>query len=111
MPEDAKPRPTQALTSAQPDEPIYADKHAADQIFVGASDNYALADVVAAKTETPEEAEIDLRNGLRRHAGRRPTPEDFEGLLTPEGNSGDIVGSEIRESTWVFGEDGTTKVP
>ena len=30
---------------------------------------------------------------------RRPTEEDFEDVLTPEGDSGDIVGTAISDST------------
>ena len=40
----------------------------------------------------------------------RPTPEDFEGLLTPAGNSGDVFGADVTEGTLLdLGEDGATK--
>lgn len=32
---------------------------------------------------------------------RRPTEADFEDVLTPEGQSGDIFGSDVSESTAV----------
>ena len=44
-------------------------------------------------------------------AGRRATrrtPEDFDGLLTPEGNSGDVFGTDVVGSPFVYGEDGST---
>ncbi|MEO7719386.1 MAG: hypothetical protein ABIY70_24555 [Capsulimonas sp.] len=66
---------------------------------------------VAAQTETLEEAEIDMRNGLHGAPGRRPVPEDFEDLLTPEGNSGDIVGSDISDSPFAIGETASIHIP
>jgi len=66
-------------------------------------------DVVAAVTESPLEAEIDARNGLRHsRMGRRPVAADFDGLLTPEGISGDVVGEGISDSPWSLGETGST---
>lgn len=41
-------------------------------------------DNIAALTETASEAEIDYRNGLRHHGGRRPVPEDFEDIFIPK---------------------------
>lgn len=69
---------------------------------------HTLGDVVAARTESAREAEIDAANGLRHHSGRSPTPEDFDGILSPEGNSGDTTGSEVVDSAFVFGETGST---
>lgn len=72
--------------------------------------DHRLADQVAARTETPAEAAIDAANGLRGHGGRRPVPEDFDGLLTAAGDSGDIVGSAVDDdSVFTIGEDGATK--
>jgi hypothetical protein len=111
---DGKSRPTRALTSAQPDKPAYHDsaQEAADRaILAGAPVDHALADQVAAVTETPAEAEIDARMGLRGAKGHVPQPQDFAGILSPEGNSGDIAGADVTDSPFVFGEDGTTRIP
>ncbi len=90
-------------------EPAFRDQaeETADRaILGGAAIDHTLANEIAARTETPEEAAIDAANGLRGTKGRTPRPEDFEGLLTPEGNSGDIVGSDIGTgSPFVFGKD------
>ena len=110
MATDATPRATDALTSNQPDKPAFRDAAAetADRaILAGAPVDHSLGNHVAAVTETPREKEIDAINGLRGAQGRTPTAEDFDGLLTPEGNSGDTVGSGISERTLVFGEDGS----
>lgn len=71
-------------------------------------ENARLGDVVAAVTESRLEAEIDARNGLRGRFGRRPVPADFDGLLTPEGNSGDVVGVDILDDPFALGETGST---
>ena len=68
----------------------------------------SFGDVVAAVTESPLEAEIDARNGLRHHKGRRPVQADFDGLLTPEGISGDVVGDGILDDGFNIGETGST---
>ena len=69
----------------------------------------SFGDVVAAVTESPLEAEIDARNGLHHHRiGRRPVQADFDGLLTPEGISGDVVGEGISDDPWSLGETGST---
>ena len=110
MATDATPRATDALTSSQPDKPAFRDaaQETADRaILAGAPVDHTLGNHVAAVTETPREKEIDAANGLRGAKGRKPTPEDFEGLLTPEGASGDTVGSAISDRTLVFGEDGS----
>jgi len=67
-----------------------------------------LGDMVAAQTETADEFEIDRANGLRGATGRVPQPEDFTDVLSPEGDSGGAVGTDISDSPWVFGEDGST---
>ena len=46
--------------------------------------------------------------GLRGAQGHTPEPEDFDGLLTPEGNSGDVFGTDVVGSPFVYGEDGST---
>lgn len=114
MATDGKSRPTRTLTSAQPDKPAYRDaaQETADRALLGgASLDHTLADQVAAVTETPQEAEIDARMGLRGAQGRMPQPEDFVGVLSPEGNSGDIAGADVTDSPFVYGEDGSTRVP
>jgi len=69
----------------------------------------SLGDVVAAVTESPLEAEIDARNGLHHpRVGRRPVQADFDGLLTPEGISGDVVGEGILDDAFNLGETGST---
>ncbi len=40
-----------------------------------------LGDIVAAITESGEEARIDIANGLRHRGGRRPVPADFVDLF------------------------------
>ena len=111
MPADGKSRPTRTLTSAQPDKPVFRDaaEETADRaILAGAPVDHTLGDRVAAITETPQEAEIDARMGLRGAKGHTPEPEDFDGLLTPEGNSGDVFGTDVVGSPFVYGEDGST---
>ncbi len=108
MATDAQTRATDALTSGQPDKPVFHDaaEETADRaILAGAPIDHSLGNRVAAITETPREKEIDAANGLRGHGGRTPTAEDFDGLLTPEGDSGDTVGTDISNRTLVFGED------
>lgn len=113
MATDPEALSTRPITSAQPDRPVYRDEaeETTDRaILGGAPVDHRLGDEVAARTETPAEAAIDAANGLRSHGGRRPVPQDFQGLLTPAGDSGDIVGTDVVEgSTFVFGEDGSTK--
>ena len=111
MATDGKARPTRTLTSAQPDKPIYSDaaEETADRaILAGASVDHTLGDRVAATTETPQEAAIDARMGLRGAKGHTPQAQDFAGVLSPEGNSGDVVGTDISDSPFVYGEDGST---
>ncbi len=110
MATDATPRATDALTDNQPDKPAFrgqADEAADRAVLAGAPVNHALGDRNAALTETPLEKEIDAANGLRGAQGRTPTEEDFDGLLTPEGDSGGTVGTGISNRTLVFGDDGT----
>lgn len=115
MATDAKSSPTQNTGSGQPDKPIFHDsaEETADRaILGGAPVDHRLGDEVAARTETPREAAIDAANGLRSHGGRVPVPADFEGLLTPAGNSGNIVGSDVdEERVFTLGEDGATVSP
>lgn len=40
-----------------------------------------------------------LEEDLTQHMIRRPTEADFDGLLSPAGDSGDIVGSDVSDST------------
>lgn len=40
-----------------------------------------------------------LEQDLTEQMIRRPTEADFTDVLTPEGNSGDIVGSDVSDST------------
>ena len=111
MSEDTKLPPVRTLFGAQPDKPTYRDaveENSDRAVLAGASLDHQLGDAVAAKTESPFEAEIDKRNGLRQHTGRTPVPEDFDGLLTSEGNSGDVVGADVTDSVFVLGEDGST---
>ena len=110
MSTDAKSRATDALTSAQPDKPVFRDgaQETADRaILAGAPVDHTLGNRNAALTETEFEKSIDAANGLRGAAGHTPTAEDFDGLLTPEGDSGDTVGKDISNRTLVFGDDGT----
>ena len=81
---------------------------AADVLSAGALRPDHPGDYVAAQTETAQEFAIDRANGLRGAAGRPPQPEDFADVLSPEGDSGDAVGTEIIDDPWVFGEDGST---
>jgi len=67
-----------------------------------------LGDVVAAITESPAEAEIDARNGLRHRFGRRPVQADFDDLLTPEGVSADVGGVVCSYDPWALGETCST---
>ena len=48
----------------------------------------------------PDEAR-PLDERLNEHLIRRPTEADFDEVLSPEGNSGDIVGSDVSTSTAV----------
>ena len=110
MATDSTSRATDALTSSQPDKPVFHDaaEETADRaILGGAPVDHRLSDYVAAVTETPLEKEIDAANGLRGAPGRLPMAEDFDGLLTPAGDSGDTVGTDISNRTLVFGEDGS----
>ncbi len=110
MATDAASRATDALTSSQPDKPVFHDsaEETADRaILAGAPIDHSLSNHVAAVTETPYEKAIDAANGLRGTQGRVPTAEDFDGLLTPAGSSGDTVGTDVSDSTLVFGEDGS----
>lgn len=110
MATDATSRAADALTSFQPDKPVFPDsaEETADRaILAGVPIDHSLSNHVAAVTETPYEKQIDAANGLRGAQGRPPTAEDFDGLLTPAGNSGDTVGTDVSERTLVFGEDGS----
>lgn len=40
-----------------------------------------------------------LEENLTPKMARRPTEADFEEVLSPEGNSGDLVGSDVSDST------------
>ena len=114
MATDGKSRPTRTLSGAQPDKPAFRDaaQETADRaVLGGAPVDHTLADQVAALTASPEEAEIDARMGLRGAPGREPQPEDFAEVLTPEGNSGGVVGADITDSPFTYGEDGSTRVP
>ena len=77
------------------------------QILTGAPVDHSLGNRNADLTQTEWEKSIDAANGLRGAGGHPPTEEDFAGLLTPEGDSGDIVGKDISDSAFVFGEDGS----
>lgn len=110
MATETKPRATVIPLSGAPDRPAFrdeADELAARSILAGAPVDHQLGNRNAALTETPREKEIDAANGLRGQGGRTPTEEDFDGLLTPAGESHDTVGTDIQESTLVFGEDGS----
>ena len=107
---NTKPRETVIPLSGVSDKPAFRDDAAetADRaILAGAPVDHSLGDRNAALTETPYEKEIDAANGLRGHGGRTPTAEDFDGLLAPEGQSHDTVGTDISDATLVFGEDGS----
>lgn len=104
--------PNNNLSSAERAlEPVYhdgADEIADRAILAGAPVDHTLANEVAAKTETPQEAAIDAANGLRGVKGRKPTPEDFDDVLSPAGQSGDVVGSDVADtSPFTFGKDAT----
>jgi hypothetical protein len=109
MPIDSDSGPNQTSLGSRLNVPEYrSDAH--ESTLDDVSKDHRLSNEVAALTETPHEAAIDAANGLRGHGGRTPTPEDFEGLLTPAGNSGGIFGSDVTEGTLLdLGEDGTTK--
>lgn len=97
-------------TEPQPDTPVFHDaaqETAARAILAGAPVDHTLGNRNAAMTETEYEKSIDAANGLRGANGHTPQPEDFDGLLTPEGDSGDTVGTDISNRTHVFGSDGT----
>ena len=103
-------RPAVALSGTPSDTTLFRDaaEETADRaVLAGAPVDHSFSNRVAEITETPREKEIDAANGLRGHGGRVPTPEDFDGLLTPEGDSGDTVGSEVSNRSLVFGEDGS----
>ncbi len=96
--------------STQSDKPAFrgqADEAADRAILAGAPVDHTLGDRNAALTETPYEKDIDAANGLRGAKGHTPTEEDFDGLLTPAGDSGKTVGTDISESVLVFGNDGS----
>lgn len=116
MSTDPRSTPSASISpTGNPDKPV--DHDTADDAADDAADkstgggmhtDHTLANEIAAITETPTEAAIDAANGLRGQKGRTPTPEDFEGLLTPAGNSGDIVGTEIGTGTpYSYGENGS----
>lgn len=97
-------------TELQPDTPVFrgaAEETAARAILAGAPMDHTLGNRNAALTETDYEKSIDAANGLRGAGGHTPQPEDFDGLLTPEGDSGDTVGTDVSNRTFVFGNDGT----
>lgn len=107
---ETKPRVTTIPLSGAPDKPAFrddADEIADRAILAGAPIDHTLGDRNAALTETPMEKEIDAANGLRGHGGRTPTEEDFDGLLTPAGDSHNTVGTDISNDTLVFGNDGS----
>ena len=112
MATDIEARPGRSMTGGQTDTPVFQDSGAGEagsRPSLGEAHlNHRLADEIAAKTETPREAAIDAANGLRSPGGRKPVPEDFEGILTPAGNTGGVVGADVTEgSTFVFGKDST----
>lgn len=106
----ANPAAQNENPAAAADTPVFHDaaEEVADRaVLGGASPDHSFANEVAARTETPAEAAIDAANGLRGAKGRTPQPEDFAGLLTPAGNSGDIVGTDVgTDSPFPFGDDG-----
>jgi len=67
--EDIRPGST---TSAKPDIKLYPDAGPGDEIF---------------------------EEDLTKRMIRRPTEADFTDVLSPEGDSGDIVGSDVSDST------------
>ena len=107
---ETTPRETVIPLSGVPDKPAFRDGAAetADRaILAGAPVDHTLGNHNAAVTETLYEKEIDAANGLRGVGGRTPTEEDFDGLLSPAGDSHDTVGTDISNRTLVFGEDGS----
>ncbi len=107
---ETTPRETTIPLSGVSDKPAFrdgADEASARAILAGAPVDHTLGDRNAALTETPYEKDIDAANGLRGHGGRTPTDADFDGLLTPAGDSGDTVGTGISDRTLVFGDDGS----
>ena len=107
---ETHPRDTRIPLSDAPDKPAFrdgADEIADRAILAGAPVDHSLGNRNAALTETVLEKEIDAANGLRGHGGRTPTEEDFDGLLTPAGDSHDTVGTGISDRTLVFGDDGS----
>ncbi len=107
---ETKPRATTIPLSGAPDKPAFrddADEITDRAILAGAPVDHALGNRNAALTETPLEKEIDAANGLRGAGGRKPTEEDFDDILTPAGDSHDTVGTDISDSTLVFGNDGS----
>ena len=59
-------------TSAKPDKILYPDAGPGDEV---------------------------LEEDLTKKMIRRPTEADFADILSPEGNSGDLVGSDVSDST------------
>lgn len=107
---ETKPRATTIPLSDAPDKPAFrddADEIADRAILAGAPVDHSLGNRNAALTETPREKQIDAANGLRGAGGRTPTDQDFDGLLTPAGNSHDTVGTDVSNDTLVFGDDGS----
>lgn len=47
------------------------------------------------------DAQVLGDRSVLEHMIRRPTEEDFEDVLTPEGNSGDIAGSDVSDGIGV----------
>lgn len=58
------------------------------------------SDTLSRKPETPTTEEL-VSDPLIDRMVRIPTEEDFEEVLKPEGNSGDIMGSDVSGSTAV----------
>ena len=59
---------------------------------------------LAAVSHTPEPAdaiETPAESPLVDRMIRRPTEADFEDVLSPEGDSGDIAGSDVSDGTSV----------
>ena len=67
--EDIRPGST---TSAKPDIKLYPDAGPGDEV---------------------------LEDDLTKRMIRRPTEADFADVLSPEGNSGELVGSDVSDST------------
>lgn len=107
---ETTPRDTTIPLSGVSDKPAFrdgADEISARALLGGAPVDHTLGDRNAALTETQAEKEIDAANGLRGSGGRKPTEEDFDGLLTPAGDSHNTVGTGISGDTLVFGNDGS----